>query len=209
VKNNQMPFVTAKLAISLDGKIASRGSRPYQITSEACGRFTHERRLNSDAILTTARTILADNPKLNVRLGASTVSKPLYILDRSVCLSGSEQVFETCAPITCFHDQCMKPAIQTVQHIPIRTFENRLDLEEVIGHIGSQGVRTLWIEAGGKCFASFMRARLLHKCFIYIGAKTIGRDGISAFNCVGNLFTSPHRIEWHSFGPDVVCELTW
>jgi diaminohydroxyphosphoribosylaminopyrimidine deaminase/5-amino-6-(5-phosphoribosylamino)uracil reductase len=75
------PFITAKIALSLDGKIAGKNSEPVRITGAALNELTHYSRKKSDAILTTSVTILQDDPQMNVRSSGQVYAKPLYILD--------------------------------------------------------------------------------------------------------------------------------
>jgi diaminohydroxyphosphoribosylaminopyrimidine deaminase/5-amino-6-(5-phosphoribosylamino)uracil reductase len=74
------PFVTLKLAISLDGKIAMADGTSRWITGEAARAHTHLERARSDAILVGAGTVRADNPALDVRLPGMENQKPRRIM---------------------------------------------------------------------------------------------------------------------------------
>jgi diaminohydroxyphosphoribosylaminopyrimidine deaminase/5-amino-6-(5-phosphoribosylamino)uracil reductase len=119
-RDHKRPWVTAKIALSADGKIAAADGSPVAITGPECQQFTHQNRYASDAILSTATTILADNPLLNVRL-ESTFSKPLYILDGHLRLTGEENIFSTAASLTIFHAKGQKPKYEKkgVTFVPI------------------------------------------------------------------------------------------
>ncbi len=67
IKKNK-PFVTLKIACSLDGKIALKNKKSKWITNELSRRSTHLLRAQHDAILTSSSTIISDNPLLNCRL---------------------------------------------------------------------------------------------------------------------------------------------
>jgi diaminohydroxyphosphoribosylaminopyrimidine deaminase/5-amino-6-(5-phosphoribosylamino)uracil reductase len=126
----QRPWVSAKIALSLDGKIAGPGGERISITGAALKQHTYRCRQRSDAILTTAKTVIQDNPALNVCLnhslestvflggsskvtpnleqeslyGSNTVqSKRLYILDGQLRLSGDYQIWKNTQPITVFY----------------------------------------------------------------------------------------------------------
>src|SRR3990167_3956342 len=73
--NNHRPWVTAKMALSLDGKIAGPDRVSVNITGKALQQLTHQYRQKSDALLTTINTIIHDNPQLNVRLDHTLVNK--------------------------------------------------------------------------------------------------------------------------------------
>jgi diaminohydroxyphosphoribosylaminopyrimidine deaminase/5-amino-6-(5-phosphoribosylamino)uracil reductase len=64
-----LPFVTAKAAMSLDGKIATRTGDSKWITSKAARREAHKLRAGVDAIMVGANTVIHDNPELTVRHG--------------------------------------------------------------------------------------------------------------------------------------------
>ncbi len=127
------PFVTAKIAMSSDGKIAGVNGEPVRLTGPVADEFTHQHRKQSDAILTTVKTIIQDNPQLNARSNGSlhlsdlekqacyleqregslhlvqddsmmrVSPKPLYILDRQLRLPLTARVLETAQSITLFH----------------------------------------------------------------------------------------------------------
>jgi diaminohydroxyphosphoribosylaminopyrimidine deaminase/5-amino-6-(5-phosphoribosylamino)uracil reductase len=91
----KMPFITAKIALTLDGKMAGKLGQPIAITGPALQEFTHQSRKLSDAILTTAETILKDDPQLNIRLKNTIFTKPIYILDRQLKVSPEARIFST------------------------------------------------------------------------------------------------------------------
>lgn len=88
------PWVTAKLAMSLDGKIASASGEPIILTGPELKNLTFLHRKHSDAILTTAATIIADDPQMNVRLGQSVEYKPIFLLDRNLRTPLSANIFK-------------------------------------------------------------------------------------------------------------------
>ncbi|MFN3235395.1 MAG: bifunctional diaminohydroxyphosphoribosylaminopyrimidine deaminase/5-amino-6-(5-phosphoribosylamino)uracil reductase RibD [Gammaproteobacteria bacterium] len=97
------PFITAKLAMSADHKIAGEKGARVQITGPECERFTHEQRKRSDAILTTVNTVNVDDPKMNVRLGDHVYTKRVYVIDREARLSPDAILFKTAKEVVVFH----------------------------------------------------------------------------------------------------------
>jgi diaminohydroxyphosphoribosylaminopyrimidine deaminase/5-amino-6-(5-phosphoribosylamino)uracil reductase len=78
-----LPFVTVKFACSLDGKIATRSGDSKWITGEAARKQVQHIRYISDAVMTGANTVIADDPRLTVRLavkGGITHKQPLRIV---------------------------------------------------------------------------------------------------------------------------------
>lgn len=185
---HKRPFTTAKLAMSLDGKIAGRNGKRIQLTGSIAQQFTHQQRKQSDAILTTAKTITVDDPLLNCRIDDVIYKKPLYIIDTHLSIPISAKVFNSAEKITIFHntevskkerDRLQRHAIR---FIPIKSNNNGLDLIEILKQIGQDGIIDLWVEAGGKNFQSFVQNSLLQQAFIYVAPLWLGENTQLAFN---------------------------
>jgi diaminohydroxyphosphoribosylaminopyrimidine deaminase/5-amino-6-(5-phosphoribosylamino)uracil reductase len=216
------PWVTAKLALSLDGKIAGAEGVPRQITGDALYAYTHLCRMRSDAILTTARTIINDDPQMNARCSAASNStgmgggihkKPVYVLDANLDTPLSAKIFDTAAKICFFHlegaDYTKKNILLNhgAHCVPILGKNGRLSLTHVLGHIGQEGVHDLWVEAGGACFQSFLSESLAQRVLMYIAPKTLGPEATAAFSGTANLFESMSRVTWQQMGQDVLCKI--
>ena len=94
IKKNK-PFVTLKIACSLDGKIALKNKKSKWITNELSRRSTHFLRAQNDAILTSSSTIISDNPLLNCRLdGMANRSPDVVILDRYLKINKNYKIFQ-------------------------------------------------------------------------------------------------------------------
>jgi diaminohydroxyphosphoribosylaminopyrimidine deaminase/5-amino-6-(5-phosphoribosylamino)uracil reductase len=179
---NEKPFTTIKLAISADNKIALAENQPCQITGEQAKAFTHEKRLHCDAILSTVKTVMADNPQFNARVDSKLFAKPLYLLDKELKLPVDVQVHETARNITVFYEktaatqQRLLSMIQKgIRCIPIHTdAKGNLNLGEVIQHIGQDGMHDLWVEAGAKCFSAFLENNLAQRVYLYQSKKALG-----------------------------------
>lgn len=215
---HKRPFVTGKIALSLDGKIAGPGGKRVNITGKKLQEYTHQRRKKSDAILTTAKTIAQDNPQLNVRLENGNYRKPLYILDSHLSLSllsPGAQIFSTAERITVFHcekaEQSNKKRLQTAgaSCIEISQSETGLCLDAVLDEMGKEGIHDLWLEAGGRCFQAFAEANLLQQGFIYVAPKWLGSDAQSAFADIEKIFVNVKSLSWHTMGEDTYCKLIW
>jgi len=209
------PFITAKIALSLDGKIAGKNGERRQITGKELNEFTHARRQKSDAILTTSRTIIHDNPQLNARYKNNITAKPLYILSRKLDLPLDAKIFSTAKSITIFHshqvdkNQTAPFLAKNARCIAVNETTDGLCLEEVISVIGKDGIHDLWVEAGGACFSAFVEQKLAQRLLIYVAPIWIG-EGISAFNKNFKLDLLPtHCILWQQVCNDAVCEIAY
>jgi len=201
------PYTTAKIALSLDGKIAKEQGVRAHITGEAFQIWVHKQRLKTDGILTTQRTIARDDPLLNVRLTGKTLVKPLYILDRRLETSLKAKIFSTGAPLTFFYD----PAQTSPKHVEL--FEKNgthrcipiSDLSDILDYLGKCGLHDLWIEAGGRCFQQFALEKHLNKAYIALGLVWLGDKALSAFT--QDIFQSAKHVHGFSLGKDLVAEV--
>jgi len=185
------PFVTAKLAMSLDGKIAGPNGQRIAITGSAAQQFTHQQRKWADAILTTAKTIQKDDPLLNVRLENEEYKKPIYILEGQLKTPLNAKIFSSASQVTILNNK------------------NIASLSEALQIIGQDGIHDLWIEAGGKCFAAFAKEKLLHRAFIYVAPKWLGAEAQTAFTDNTDIFADARLRQWQMLGEDALCEFHW
>lgn len=228
VKTKQ-PWVTAKLAMSLDSKIATDSGAPITLTGSELKTQTFLHRKHSDAILTTAATVIADDPEMNVRLRQVTEFKTIFILDRTLRTPLSAKIFKNLSrqpgkgqPLSRHPDEGQNPVNITVYHSPnaddkvkaqfiergikcVEIVENKygLDLTQVINDIGRQGVHDLWLEAGAKCYNAMINIGLVQRALLYVAPKIIG-DGMRAFDGVENWFEKAPRPSLHRHGNDVL-----
>ena len=185
--NRKRPFVTAKVALSLDNKVAGCAGRPLSITGNECQNFTHQQRQQSDAILTTAKTIIADNPQLNIRLEQKIITKPVYILDNQLQLPLNSRVSQTTQSLTVFHsDEASAIKQKQLKELGVNCqavakSKLGLDLQEVLDFIGKEGRHDLWVEVGPYCFQSFLEQKLLQRAFLYIAPKILGPEATVGF----------------------------
>lgn len=183
------PWLTAKLAVSFDGKIAGPGGKTLRITGDDLEKLTHRKRLHADAILTTFKTIIADDPQLNVRLSDVMIKKPLFILDSACSLPLTARVFKTTQSITVFHkrdassEKIKNLSAHGVTCVPL-DYDRGLDLNAVKQYLGELGLHQVWIEAGGLATSSFLQAKLLDEFVLYIAPILLGSQATRAFTSV-------------------------
>jgi len=202
--------------MSLDGKIAGPGGSRLLLTSSVANSFTHLCRKETDAILTTAKTVIKDNPQLNVRLENETFAKPVYILDRNLELFPNLKVFSTASHVTLF---CSQFALENRKHshknssttlVPVEENQGRLDLETVLSHIGQDGKHELWVEAGGELFRQLHQEKLVKRTLIYTCPVWVGSQGTPAFSSSQVPFLNEVQTnQWQSLGQDGLLEIRW
>ncbi len=219
-QTHQRPYAIAKLAMSLDGKIAAARGKQVAISGRQLQQYTHEQRLAADAILTTAQTINQDDPQLNVRLNNEPIRKRLYIVDTDCRLNLEAQLFQTAQAMTVLHapdvDLRRREAMQqrgvhchAIPRNNPHADSEGLDLHTLMAYLGEQGIHELWIEAGGRLLQSFIELNLLPKILLYVAPQWLGSDAYSAFNKPMDLLENATRVRWRQLGDDACCEITY
>lgn len=191
------PWVTLKLAVSADHKIAAADGKPMVITGEACHQFTQKQRARSDAILTTVQTIINDDPQMNARLPDKTIAKHLFILDSHLQLDRQATIFKTAKSITVYHRDDVAPR-KDLDCVAVPYDADGLNLEVILIDIGRRGVHDLWVEVGARAFQSFYTKKLANQMIFYRSEKSLGADAMPAFLGVNPL----RSLNWEALGDD-------
>lgn len=209
--NTGKPRVTVKIAQSLDGKIGARSGKRVILSNELCRQFTHEMRARSDVILTSAKTVRADNPKLNVRLSGQERAMPVAILDSHLSLDKEALIFSTASKCHIYHHETLAPPTDKLPHChyhAIASKDEGLDLEQVIAHLGSLGYHEVWVEAGGALFSSLHQEQLVDRTYLYLVPACLGENMVSAYKKEA-LFARKHQVSWQVMGNNMILCLDW
>jgi len=152
------PFIAIKTATTLDGKIAASDGSSKWITSDAAREMVQELRNHYDAILTTSKTVLLDNPSLTCRkeCGRNPVR---IVVDKHGMLNNSFKVFNN-------------DGVKVIHHIG--DFD-----ESFCESLYSQGIMSILVEAGGNFNASIIKMGLVDKIYQFIAPKILGNTGKS------------------------------
>lgn len=180
------PFVTAKFAMSLDGKTATSTGESRWITGAAARRHVHELRDVSDAICVGVNTILADDPRLTTRLDRPDVRHPLrVVLDSRGRAPLTAQVFNPALPgntsvatthsMPASHRAALESRGVAVWVLP-HDDEGRVALRALLDRLAEREVASLLVEGGGGVLASFVRERLVDKVLAFVAPLIIGGE---------------------------------
>jgi diaminohydroxyphosphoribosylaminopyrimidine deaminase/5-amino-6-(5-phosphoribosylamino)uracil reductase len=179
-----LPFVHLKLAVSLDGKIATRTGDSRWITGPEARARAHELRHQYDAILVGAGTATTDDPSLTDRSGLRR-RRPLVrvVLDEKLRLSSESQLATTTseAPVIVFGDPQSSGAV-ALRAKGIEILKHR-DLSAVLRELGSRSLQSVLVEGGSTIAAQFLDAGLVNKVTFFIAPKIIG--GVDAPSAIG------------------------
>lgn len=212
---HQQPWVTLKLAMSLDGKIADTDGRTAIITGSDCQRFTHQQRHDTDAILTSVKTIIKDNPQLNARLTSDAIAKPIYIIDSALAIPEHAHIWSTAKNLTLLHSERVTTAKtkqleqKGARCIAVAENQSGLDLAAVLKIIGRDGMHNVWVEAGGRLSQALLEQRFVQRAYFYIAAKSLGEQALTGLSKAINFSQQVKQIHWQSMGVDAICQLDW
>jgi diaminohydroxyphosphoribosylaminopyrimidine deaminase/5-amino-6-(5-phosphoribosylamino)uracil reductase len=187
----ERPVVTLSYAQTLDGRIATAGGSSQWISGPESLRLTHRLRAEHDAIVVGVGTVLADNPRLTVRLVDGP--DPLRVivdsrlrtpLDANV-LAG-EAAHGTVLAITDRAPGERRQAVlqrgASVLVVP-EDRAGRVQLAPLLERLAERGVRSVMVEGGAGLITAFLRERLVDRMVVTLAPKVLGR-GIEA---VGDL----------------------
>ncbi len=207
---HKKPWITVKIAMSLDAKIAFPGKKVL-LSHEKTHRLTHQLRRTSDAILTTINTVLVDNPQMNARCDQETLAKTVYVLDSQLRFPGDARLLETTKQLILLHSQsaCLhnKKALEAlgIRCISIEAEDDGLSLSAATRKIGADGIHDLWVEAGANCNSNLLKQQLANEMYLYITPKILGKHGINAFTEGMPLFKKYFsQSNWQLSGDDMV-----
>ena len=185
--NTGLPFVIAKYAMSLDGKIATRSGDSKWISSEDSRSFSHNLRHDADVIMAGVGTVIADDPKLTARCcagrGGTSHKQPLRVVVDSTgktpttaCLFSEpgKTIIALGGNASTEVKSAYLKAGAEVAEFP--DGHSRVDLSALMKYLGQQQVTSVLVEGGGTLLGSLFDAGLIDKVIVFIGPVIIGGD---------------------------------
>ena len=204
------PYITLKIASSLDGKIAIKSGESKWITGDSARRKAHQLRQLHDATMVGSGTVLADDPLLTSRiLGVSNSNKLRIILDGRLRMPLNSNLVKTASEVpllvlTYSKSNSAKLKIKKLTdhgvgiHICNRC-ETKIEIKEVMNILNSQGITRLLVEGGGQLATSLLKADLVDEIAWFRAPSIIGNDGVAAIDLLGfDRFEKIHRFKRRS-----------
>ncbi len=217
VARNGRPFVTLSYAQSLDGSITRQRGEPMALSGEESLMLTHQLRSSHDAILVGIGTVLADDPRLTVRLVTGPDPQPV-IVDSQLRLPLSAKLLtehphkpivattETAEPQK---EAALADAGATVIRLPA-TAKGQVSLPHLLARLEQHSIRSLMVEGGAGIITSFLAEQLVDRLVITVAPLLVG-----GLNAVGDLnghglpqLKNPHS-QW--LGKDMILsgDVSW
>jgi len=172
-----LPFVTAKIAQTLDGKMAHFSGESKWITSNVARDYAHRLRYGFDAIMVGINTVSQDNPRLRTR-PVKRIKK--IILDTHGKISPGARLFEGTKPEDVFvftaHPSVKRLKAQVIKS-PV--YKAQIDLKWVLKFLGEREIMSVLIEGGSSVVGGALQRGLVDKMMIYAAPKIMG-EGLSA-----------------------------
>ncbi len=180
-----LPFVIAKAAMSLDGKIATRTGDSKGITSEAAHREAHELRARVDAIMVGANTVIHDDPQLTVRHSVRGRQPLRIVVDaRGRCVRSARLFTDRFRRRTVVLTTTRSPArwrrclaLRGIAIVTVRAKRGMVDLSSALRELGKMNVTSVLVEGGGELLGSLFDHRLIDKVALFYAPVVIGGRG--------------------------------
>lgn len=188
--NTGLPFVTAKFAMSLDGKIATHTGDSQWVTGLEARGLVQRMRKECDAVMVGINTVLADDPQLTARdgKGAPRERQPLRVVLDSHARTppGSRMLREPGATLIFTLAEASTGKVNELERagavvIPTGAGpDGRVDLRAVLSELGRRDVVSLLVEGGGIVLGSLFDAGLVDKLQAFIAPVIIGGEGAAS-----------------------------
>ncbi len=182
------PFVTLKLAASLDGRTATSTGESKWITSEEARADVHRLRAEAGAVLTSSATVLADNPELTVRFAPSEGGKFLRQPDRivldthlrapidaKVWADGARRILLAVRPRGDQVDELKRRGVE-VQLVGVSA-GGHVDLSSAMVSLGRLEINEVFAECGPRLAGALLQAGVVDELVVYYAPSLLGHDG--------------------------------
>ena len=216
----KIPYLTAKVASSLDGKIATKDRVARWISSPATRQYIHQLRGEHDAIMVGINTVLQDDPLLTVRHPDwSEKPFPRVILDSRLRLPLKGRLIDTLSQgeILVFTGQeAAKDREEALAEEGIKVFrvprtDSGLDMKAVLSTLGEMDIASVLVEGGSQVLTSLIEGRLIDKMYVTLSPKLIGGTAAPSFLLGEGVTTVEHslrlkRIHTFNIDEDIIVE---
>lgn len=193
------PFVQLKIALSLDGRIATRSGDSKWISGEASRTEAHRLRRKFASVLVGVGTVVADDPELSVRHVTGRDPIPIVLdpsgrIPQNARLLGSDaSAIVVTSSMSAAKAHALTSRGVRVWRLPVR--EGLLDLPLLLNRLAEASIDSVLVEGGGETAARFVEAGLVDKVAFFIAPMLIG--GLKAAPAIGGRGAARISEAWH------------
>jgi diaminohydroxyphosphoribosylaminopyrimidine deaminase/5-amino-6-(5-phosphoribosylamino)uracil reductase len=172
------PWVTLKLAASLDGRTAMASGESQWITGEAARADVHRLRAEAGAVMTSSATVLEDDPQLTVRLDGDWRQPDRIVLDTHHRVPATAKVWaEGARRFLVTADAGVAPPAPGVQVLSVAAGAGgHVSLGAALEALGKAEVNEVLVECGPRLAGAFLQARLTDEIIVYLAPSLLGHD---------------------------------
>lgn len=213
----RLPFVTVKVAESLDGRIATHTGESKWITSDKSRAFAHRIRKEYDAIMVGVNTVLRDNPRLSAWFSKKHPTK--VVIDSQLSTPVASNIFSADAQVILVtlpsaagqETENRKMLSQKARILEVKEKDGQINLTFALKKLAQMGISSIIVEGGGTLIGSLFDEGLVDKVLFFISPKIIGgKDAVGAVMGKGaGRMSNVHRLKDVSFrriGEDILVE---
>lgn len=183
-----LPWVTCKVAMSIDGRTAMASGESQWITSEKSRQEIQLLRARSSAVITGSGTVIIDNPSMNVRLenfpssyqqDVEIVQPWRVIMDSNLSVAKSSNIFKLEGRVIWVTTKEIDESLNTEQLTKLQISaddKGKVRPDLVLNWLGEQGCNEVMIEAGSNLSGAFINAGLVDRLVVYMAPKILGDD---------------------------------
>ncbi|WP_207209156.1 bifunctional diaminohydroxyphosphoribosylaminopyrimidine deaminase/5-amino-6-(5-phosphoribosylamino)uracil reductase RibD [Loktanella sp. IMCC34160] len=184
------PFVTLKLALSIDGRIATGSGDSQWITGPEARRMVHAMRARHDAVMVGAGTARVDDPSLTVRGIGITRQPARVVVSRRLDLPRDGVLARTAREVPLF--LCHGPDADVgpwhdlgAVLLPVPVEGGQVDAGAALSALAGEGITRVFCEGGGTLAASLLSADLVDELVVFGGGVAIGAEGTPGLAAMG------------------------
>ncbi len=178
--SKRMPFVTVKVAQSLDGRIATKRGDSKWITSDKSRSFSHRIRSNYDAIMVGVNTILRDNPKLDTWFSKRHPIK--IVVDSQLSTPADSNIFSAASRVIIVtlpsrlgqETENRKILAQKAKILEVKEKAGQINLKSMMKKLAQLEITNILAEGGGTLIGSLFDEGLVDKILFFVSPKIIG-----------------------------------
>ncbi|XOV77349.1 MAG: bifunctional diaminohydroxyphosphoribosylaminopyrimidine deaminase/5-amino-6-(5-phosphoribosylamino)uracil reductase RibD [Aestuariibacter sp.] len=184
----QRPYVTVKLAMSLDGRIALKNGISQWITGPQARQDVQRHRAEACAILTGSGTVLSDDPSLNVRYQELGYAQSLIndtelrqpariIIDSKNQLPDTRKLYHLPGSVTVFNTRHNPNLPGNITQWQTELDGGKINLAVALSLLAEQQYNHIWVEAGARLAGALLAKQLVDELIVYVAPKLLGHEG--------------------------------